>query len=269
MRKYVADLITKNYSSTMFLQNKYNNWYNNIIYSAKGRVNYIGYTEKHHIIPKSLGGSNNKLNIVRLTAREHFVCHLLLTKMLTGNAKHKMSFALNRMISYNIKHQRYIPSSKIYEIVRKFRSDAISAAHKGIPETKESNIKRSVALKGINKTPLSASTKEKISKANKGRPSLNKGGTTILKGLSYEQIHGIEKAAHLKQIRSNSMKGRKFSAETKKLWSKSRKGKTCGGGNSNAVPITINNKQYDCKKDAQAELGISLYQLNKILKSVP
>ena len=39
------------------------------------------YTEKHHIIPKSLGGSDDKCNIVELTAREHFVCHLLLSKM--------------------------------------------------------------------------------------------------------------------------------------------------------------------------------------------
>ena len=34
----------------------------------------IGYYEKHHIQPKSLGGSNKKENLVRLTAREHFIC---------------------------------------------------------------------------------------------------------------------------------------------------------------------------------------------------
>lgn len=59
---------------TEFLINKYTKWYFNIIESAQ-RQEMDGYTEKHHIIPKSLGGSNDKTNIVKLTAREHFICH--------------------------------------------------------------------------------------------------------------------------------------------------------------------------------------------------
>ena len=47
---------------------------------------YEGYTERHHIIPKSAGGSDDKDNLVRLSAREHFVCHLLLTKMYPINS---------------------------------------------------------------------------------------------------------------------------------------------------------------------------------------
>lgn len=39
------------------------------------------YTEKHHIVPKCLGGSDNDENLVRLTAREHFIAHRLLAKM--------------------------------------------------------------------------------------------------------------------------------------------------------------------------------------------
>ena len=55
-----------------FLENKYKKWYENIVNSAKIR-NTIGYAEIHHIIPKSLGGSNSIDNLVTLTAREHFV----------------------------------------------------------------------------------------------------------------------------------------------------------------------------------------------------
>lgn len=39
------------------------------------------YFEKHHIIPKSLGGSNEQNNLVRLTYREHYIAHWLLTKI--------------------------------------------------------------------------------------------------------------------------------------------------------------------------------------------
>ena len=35
----------------------------------------------HHIKPRSLDGTDDKENIVKLTAREHFVCHWLLVKM--------------------------------------------------------------------------------------------------------------------------------------------------------------------------------------------
>ena len=38
------------------------------------------YTERHHIIPKSMKGSNEKDNLVRVTPREHYIAHLMLWK---------------------------------------------------------------------------------------------------------------------------------------------------------------------------------------------
>jgi hypothetical protein len=46
-----------------------------------------GYVEKHHIVPRCLGGSNDRENIVRLTAREHILAHKLLVRMYPSNAK--------------------------------------------------------------------------------------------------------------------------------------------------------------------------------------
>ena len=74
----------------MYLQNKYTNIYYSIIDSAMSRTLLAGYTERHHIIPKSLGGTNSSDNLVVLTAKEHFICHRLLTKMTTGKHKAKM-----------------------------------------------------------------------------------------------------------------------------------------------------------------------------------
>ena len=59
---------------------EYTRIYNQLIERAQNRT-LEGYVEKHHIIPKCLGGSNNKENLVELTAREHFLCHKLLTKI--------------------------------------------------------------------------------------------------------------------------------------------------------------------------------------------
>lgn len=114
----------------LFLQNKYTSWYFAIIDKAKERITE-GYTEKHHIIPKTLGGKNDKSNIAVLTAREHFVCHLLLTKMLSDDNRNKMVYALHMLSNASNKlHQRYTPSSKLYEYERKIFSETHSARMK-------------------------------------------------------------------------------------------------------------------------------------------
>lgn len=54
--------------------------YNSIIEKAR-RENKDGYLENHHIIPKCIGGTNSKENIVPLTLRQHYICHKLLLKI--------------------------------------------------------------------------------------------------------------------------------------------------------------------------------------------
>jgi hypothetical protein len=111
----------------MYLHNKYTTWYNSIISAAQSRIlPETTYTETHHIIPKSLGGSNTKSNLVRLTAREHFVCHWLLTKMTNSN---KMHFAFRMMFNSNSQHQRYVGTSRTYDHIR----NQLSIIRKGMP----------------------------------------------------------------------------------------------------------------------------------------
>lgn len=55
--------------------------YNALIERAKTREIYLKYTEMHHIIPRSEGGSNKKENKVEVTQKEHHMLHLLLLKM--------------------------------------------------------------------------------------------------------------------------------------------------------------------------------------------
>jgi len=115
----------KEQSAMIFINNKYTTWYNSLINKAKDRT-ITGYTEKHHIVPSSLGGTNDNNNIVKLTAREHFVCHLLLTKMTTGNARYKMNFALHMLSNANnIGDGRYIPSSRMYDLARRLYKEAL------------------------------------------------------------------------------------------------------------------------------------------------
>lgn len=54
--------------------------YNKLIERARNRK-LESYTERHHIVPKSIGGEDTKENLVNLTAREHFIAHILLVKI--------------------------------------------------------------------------------------------------------------------------------------------------------------------------------------------
>lgn len=62
----------------------YKKIYDSLIERSKNRV-IEGYVEKHHIIPKCLGGSDDSDNIAILTPEEHYVAHQLLVKLYPGH----------------------------------------------------------------------------------------------------------------------------------------------------------------------------------------
>lgn len=104
--------------------------YNDIINKRRKEVPK-GYTEKHHIIPKSIGGSNDKSNIVNLTAREHFICHALLVHIYRYD-KHKYEKTLNALLvmKHHNKNRRYF-NSRLYEYARSELSSLLKNKNKG------------------------------------------------------------------------------------------------------------------------------------------
>lgn len=164
----------------MYLHNKYTNWYKSIINRAKYRTTTAGYTETHHIIPKSLGGTDIKPNLVRLTAKEHFICHLLLTKMVEGESKKKMTFALWIMCNNQNKYQqRYRVTSSSYQRIREEFAIAISEKSKGVKKNYKSFLGRKHSQK----------TKDLQSKLKQGKLNPNYG-----KPLSQDAKHRISMA---------------------------------------------------------------------------
>lgn len=87
--------------------NKYEKWYAAL--TKRGQIRIIDdYTENHHILPESLGGQDTPDNITILTAREHFICHWLLTKIYaTGDEHWKMLNAIRIMRAENKNQKRY------------------------------------------------------------------------------------------------------------------------------------------------------------------
>lgn len=179
----------------MFKQNKYTKHYMLLIEKAKNRKLPKGqYKERHHIIPKSLGGTDDRNNLVWLTGREHALCHWALLKMTEGENYIKMSYAFNYMKSKNGNQHRYTSRilTRAYERHRiehaKIHSNTMKgrpAWNKGVSQPEEQKEKnRQAALQRGPKTPESIEkwkksregyrhsdeTKLKQSKALKGKP---------------------------------------------------------------------------------------------------
>lgn len=153
----------------MQLTNKYQCWYYNIIQQAQSRTVDPEIIEKHHIIPKSLGGSNHDSNLVSLTPREHYICHLLLTKMYTGKEKQKMVYAFWAIVNLCNRYQmRKVTKGRIYESLRRayiqLQKDKAGLSH---PNRGKKT--------GRTSSDFTPEWKEKISAAKKGKSTWNKG----------------------------------------------------------------------------------------------
>ncbi len=190
----------------MFYENKYSTIYFNIVNHPRvaSRRKSDSYYERHHIIPRCLGGDNSVANLVLLTAREHFLCHYLLTKM---SREPKLVYALHRMTHSGDMHQRY--HSRLYATARERFGEAIADLHRkrfehdpslrktagnywrGRTRPSETRAKISAAQIGRKVSP---ETRAAISKANKGRPN--------------NVLRGQPKTIEHKQALSNAKKGK-------------------------------------------------------------
>lgn len=106
--------------------------YNKIINHYKNNLSG-GYCEKHHIIPKCMGGNDDIENLVLLPAKAHFICHYLLHKAYPKNVKLAHAYAM--MIVEN-PNQNRVFTGKLYERAKIARSMALKG-RKVSEETKK------------------------------------------------------------------------------------------------------------------------------------
>lgn len=239
-----------------------------------------GYYEGHHIVPKCLGGEGsrknwNHENITPLTAREHFLCHLILTILYPDNRK--LIYALSSMIHFKSNNQlRYIPNSRIYEYIKKDFSKKISGENhpmygkdsgmKGKKHTKESIEKMRISQLG---KKASDQTKQKMSNSSKrGIPRSEE----IKQKISISN-KGKIKTYEAKQKMSISHKGKKFSEDHKNKISLSLIGKKrlnyVGENNPKSKKLLDidNGLKFNSIKEAISFYNISRHTINKWIKS--
>jgi hypothetical protein len=212
----------------------------------EGRLDF----EQHHIRPRSLGGTNERGNLVWLTYREHFLVHWLLTKITTGNARKMMCRAMVAMIGDN-GARNIAPTSWQYAIARRHaRLAALGKKWSEESKRKLSGSKRGVPLSEEHKRKTrrtgskhSEETKRKIAEAGRGRKhseetkaklslSLRGGKTITPEGLRKSKetraSWSEEKRLEVSQNISRAQTGRKASEETRRKQSAARRGRKTG-----------------------------------------
>lgn len=183
------------------IDNGYTKVYNRIIDRALSlcRSKSSGYFERHHILPKSLGGDDSKENLVLLTAKEHYICHLLLTKMTSGEDRIKMLFAFHAMANMTSGNQNRAFSNS-YQRFKHHFSTMMSEKYSG-------------SNNHFFGKSHSEETKEHLSRVRKGKPSTRPGYTH-----SHDTKNKLREAAT----------GKTLSIESRKKLSQSTKGVSKG-----------------------------------------
>jgi hypothetical protein len=202
----------------------YQKIYNNLI---SRNISRAGYVEKHHILPRCLGGQDNKENLVNLYPEEHYLAHLLLCKIYPGNQKllyATMNMTSGAMINNGKR------SNKAYGWLRRQYAESMSgdnnparrnpnlqkeAAKKrvGQKRTEETKVQMSIAQKG---RTFSEETKRKMAEAAKNRPPISEETRAKLKNRTPNRSWaGKTQPPEMIAKRAESNRGRKDTEETK------------------------------------------------------
>lgn len=148
--------------------------------SSRKEANLIlGYSERHHVVPRCMGGTNEKDNLVFLSAREHFIIHILLTKIYPNEGK--LLYACQRLLY--TKHNERL-NGKTYECLRKKISDY------GKTQNKENN--ESIARMAETKRGRTKENNESVAKMAK-----------TLTGRTKETHPGIARFAKNRTVENN------------------------------------------------------------------
>jgi len=174
----------------------YRRIYSQIVERAKTRPRPDCYCERHHVVPKSMGGTDATENIVVLTAREHYLAHWLLFKI---HRTREMAFAWHRMTCGKKSVQRY--SSKTFAYAAIARANAMRDMFSGktlTPEHKEklraAKLGKTYAEMGRAASSLAGRTlsdehKAKVAASSKGRRLPDAARRKLSEGMAGDRNH--------------------------------------------------------------------------------
>lgn len=183
----------------------YQRIYNELIYSAINDPKLDEYKELHHILPRCMGGTNDKENLVYLTAKQHFISHWLLYRI---HRTTKLAHAWYSMCRIGKGQDARRVNSTYYKYAKENRSKHLSIESKGAnnhfygkTHSKETRKKMSVIQKELrlwesfseeHKSKLLESQKKPKSKEHKIK--IGRKGLVMLQNIDTLEIIRVPKS---------------------------------------------------------------------------
>lgn len=226
---------------------KYMKWYVQIITRALERQSEKAstmYVERHHILPKSfkLGGETDKNNIAELTAREHFIAHLLLARSFTGPFQLKMVQAVFFLQGNHLRNERFSGiTSSTYEATRL----QLSKMRAGMPPP-------ILTAEGLNR--LRVHNVENNPMANR----------VEIDGVVYPSVIAAMRSTGMSRYRIDKIRAGATVEEA--LLNKTTRGETKRGGNSTKkTPVEYEGVTYPSFTAFRKALGVSNTKARKLV----
>lgn len=212
-------------------------WHYDKLVETRKQRNWKPGLEIHHIVPKSLGGNDDKDNLVNFTPREHFLAHWLLWKI---HRNRQMSFAFFSMCQYRKgERKNFRVSSRAYEEAR------LSRSMTGVSD--ETKLRMSLAKKGKTYTD---EAKLNMSRAKKGTLPWNKGK----KGVSQSTSDAMSEKAQKRRRRDQTFFKQALDTDIKL----SEKQKSI-------LKMYLSGKNLN---EITSEMKIKSYEINNCLRSI-
>lgn len=184
----------------------YEKHYNQLIKTRRNRTCQPNeYYEKHHIIPKSLGGADSKDNLIFLTAREHFIAHWLLWRIYKNK---ETAFAFYSMV--HMGKNQIIKSSRVYEECKLARRKFIIDNNKKYHTNKKISVEHAKSISNkLKNTPKSKEHRNKISNSLKNKPKTDKHKDNLSKSLkNYDWSCHLERNSKISVSNMGEKNGR-------------------------------------------------------------
>lgn len=199
----------------------YSRIYDRLIERARTRTLVNVYSERHHVVPRCEGGTDDAANLVELTPEEHYVAHQLLTKMYP-NSRGLMFAAVAMTAGYGRMNNKLFGWVRRRSgLINKGRSPTpevrarIAATLRGRPACPIANAKRAATLRGKKRVAFTAEHREAIAEAGRKRAPISeatrdklrshligKPGRTRGNSLTEEHKRKLSEAAKLARARS-------------------------------------------------------------------
>ena len=206
----------------------------------------IGYVEKHHILPRCLGGTDDKENIVELYPDEHYLAHLLLCKIYPKNQK-LLYAAMNMTTGSMINNGKR--TNKAYGWLRRQYAESMSGDNN--PNRKNPELQKLAALKRTGQK-RTEETKTKMSMSQKGRTFTDDTKLKMAESAKNRPpISEVTREKLKKRVPNSPWTGKKMSDEIKSKMSIARKGKKMSEETKEKMKIAARNREENKRKQKE------------------